>query len=113
MTGEMGHIYENFKEWAVRQFGVKDLVSDDEADVPVNFKKAKDLTFERNNDGEFILPKFSEFKTIRQKQRVVRGYIGAVYRFFHSIVLCLSDSNDRRLYWEFNSFISLQSGCKR
>ena len=72
--------YENFKDWAVRQFGIEDLESDDEAEVPVHMQKAKDIAFERNKKGDLILPHMSDFKTIRQKQRVVRGYIGAVYR---------------------------------
>lgn len=72
--------YENFKDWALKQFGVKDLGSDDQAEVPVNFQKAKDIAFEKNKRGEFILPPRANFKTIKQKQRVVRGYIGAVYR---------------------------------
>ena len=40
--------YENFKEWSARQFQVKDLESDDKAEVPVDAQKAKDIEFERN-----------------------------------------------------------------
>lgn len=72
--------YENFKEWAVKQFGVGDLESDDDAEVPVHFQKAKDIRFERNRSGDLILPSMSNYRTIRQRQRVVRGYIGAIYR---------------------------------
>jgi hypothetical protein len=72
--------YENFKEWAVKQFGLKDLDSDDEAEVPVHMQKAKDIAFEKNKKGHYILPDMSNYTTIRQKQRVIRGYIGAVYR---------------------------------
>lgn len=72
--------YENFKEWALKQFAVKDLDSDDNVEVPVHFQKAKDIEFQKNKAGEFILPPMVNYKTIRQKQRVVRGYIGAVYR---------------------------------
>jgi hypothetical protein len=71
--------YDNFKEWAVRQFGVKELESDDEADVPVDMQKAKDLVFKRNRKGVYMLPSMGDFKTTRQRQRVIRGYIGAVY----------------------------------
>lgn len=78
--------YENFKEWAVKQFGLKELESDDEADVPVDMQKAKDIVFERNKKGEPILPDMSNYKTICQKQRVVRGYIGAIYRMSFQLI---------------------------
>ena len=42
--------------------------------------KAKDIRFEQKETGEFILPPMSNYKTVKQKQRVVRGYIDAVYR---------------------------------
>jgi hypothetical protein len=71
--------YENFKDWAVKQFGVGDLDSDDEEEVPVHLQKAKDIEFKRNECGEFILPPKTDFKTIRGMQRVIRGYVGAVY----------------------------------
>lgn len=77
--------FENFKQWSFRQFGGDGSESDDEAKVPVHKKKAKEILFERNKSGDFILPHMSDFRTVRQKQRVVRGYIGAVYRMhFHS-----------------------------
>jgi hypothetical protein len=63
----------------VKQFGLDELDSDDEAEVPVLMQKAKNIEFERDESGELILPPISEFKTIREKQRVIRGYIGAVY----------------------------------
>jgi hypothetical protein len=72
--------FENFKDWAVRQFGVKELASEDEAEVPVGMKKAKNISFEKNKKGIFILPPKSDFKKVKEKQRVIRGYIGAVYR---------------------------------
>ena len=72
--------YENFKDWALKQFGMQEPDSDDEVEVPVQMQKAKDIKFNKNIRGEFILPPISNYKTIRQKQRVVRGYIGAVYR---------------------------------
>jgi hypothetical protein len=64
----------------LKQFEVKEMDSDDNAEVPVDFCKAKDIEFEKNDLGELILPPLSNFRTVRQKQRVVRGYIGAVYR---------------------------------
>jgi hypothetical protein len=54
--------------------------SDDEGEVPVHMQKAKDIQFEVNKKGFFILPPRANFKTIRERQRVIRGYIGAVYR---------------------------------
>jgi hypothetical protein len=63
----------------VKQFGLEELDSDDEAEVPVRMKKAKNIEFERDRSGELILPPMSDLKTIREKQRVIRGYIGAVY----------------------------------
>ena len=72
--------YENFKEWSVRQFGIEKLEPDDEAEIPADMQKAKDITFEKNEKGHFILPPLSNYNTTKQRQRVVRGYIGAVYR---------------------------------
>jgi hypothetical protein len=72
--------YDNFKDWALKQFGVTEPDSDEDAEVPVQLQKAKDIKFSKNIRGEFILPPISNYKTIRQKQRVVRAYIGAVYR---------------------------------
>ena len=63
----------------MKQFGLEELDSDDEAEVPVLMKKAKNIEFERDRSGELILPPMSDLKTIREKQRVIRGYIGAVY----------------------------------
>jgi hypothetical protein len=78
----MDGTYENFTMWAGKQFGLKEMESDDEADVPVHMTKAKDLVFQRNKKGLFVLPPMQDFKTVKQKQRVIRGYIGAVYRKF-------------------------------
>ena len=69
----------NFNEWALKQFSLKDLDSDDEAEVPMHMMKSKEIVFERNKRGNFVLPPRSDFRTNKQKQRVVRGYIGAVY----------------------------------
>lgn len=71
--------YENFKLWASTQFGLKESESDDEAEVPVNFQKAKDISFDRNKRGKLILPPMSNYRTIKQRQRVIRGYVGALY----------------------------------
>jgi hypothetical protein len=46
--------YEHFKDWAARQFGIEDLESDNEAEVPVHEMKAKNVLFERNEDGDLI-----------------------------------------------------------
>ena len=72
--------YKNFTEWAVRQFGNKDLDSGDEVDIPADMQKSKDIVFEKNEQGHFILSPMENYNTIKQRQRVVRGYIGAVYR---------------------------------
>jgi hypothetical protein len=72
--------YDNFKQWALKQFGVEELDSDDEAEVPVHMTKAKNIQFERNKHGELVLPSITNYKTAKQKQRMVRAYIGAVYR---------------------------------
>jgi hypothetical protein len=72
-------MYENFKAWSVKQFGLQDLESGDEADVPVNFMKAKDISFEKNRHGAFILPPFQNYSKVKERQRVIRGYVGAVY----------------------------------
>ena len=61
------------------QFGLKDLDLDEDAEVPVNMQKVKDISFETNKCGHFVLPPMSDFRYARDKQRVVRGYIGAVY----------------------------------
>ena len=53
--------------------------SDEDVEVPVNMQKAKDISFEINKHGHFILPPMSNFRYARDRQRVVRGYIGAVY----------------------------------
>ena len=71
--------YNNFQEWVAKQFGLRDLGSDDEEEVPVDMQKAKNLEFSKNKRGDLILPPIEYFKTIRQRQRVIRGYIGAIY----------------------------------
>ena len=61
--------YELFKDWAVEQFG--DPRSQDEGekgDVPVECKKAKDISFKRNESGGLILPLMTEYRKVHQKQ---------------------------------------------
>ena len=70
-------MYENYKDWAVKQFGLDELDSDN--GVPVHMQKAKDIKFKRDENGKPIFPPLSDLKTIREKQRVIRGYIGVVY----------------------------------
>jgi hypothetical protein len=72
--------YELFKDWAAKQ--LTDPQSEDEAEegkVPVEFKKAKDISFTRNESGGLILLPMTDYKKIQQKQRLVRTYAGAVY----------------------------------
>jgi hypothetical protein len=72
--------YELFKDWAAKQLTDPTSEDDDqEGEVPVEYKKAKDISFQRNDGGELILPPMSDYRKIRQKQRVVRAYAGAVY----------------------------------
>ena len=59
--------------------------SDDEGDIPVRFQKAKDISFRRKKNGTLLLDPMSEFKTVKDRQRVIRGYIGAVYSTFIDI----------------------------
>ena len=56
------------------------MASEDEAEVPVAQTKAKNIRFEKNKKGVFVLPPKSDYKKVKEKQRVLRGYIGAVYR---------------------------------
>jgi hypothetical protein len=81
--------FEIFKAWSLDQFGVNPKDSDDETEVPVHMLKAKDITFEKNGHGVFVLPPRSNYKTIKQKQRVIRGYIGATYSQSFSSVFFL------------------------
>jgi hypothetical protein len=73
-------MYENFKDWSLKQFGHHPLESGDEAEVPIQFKKAKDISFEKNRRGHFVLPPLRTYRTIKEKQKVIRAYAGAVYR---------------------------------
>jgi hypothetical protein len=69
--------FELFKDWAAKQFGIKELETDDEAEVPVRKRKAKSLEFERNENGVLVLEDKSGIA--KDVQRTVRGYVGAVY----------------------------------
>ena len=82
-------MFENFKEWSLKQFGLQDLESGDE-EILVQHQKAKDIIFEKNSRGFFILPPLKDFSTIKAKQRVVRGYIGATYREFTLVLSLIS-----------------------
>lgn len=64
----------------MKQFGVEDVELDEEGGVPADVQKAKDMVFEKNDLGHFILPPIENYNTTKQRQKVVRGYIGAVYR---------------------------------
>ena len=70
--------YEMFKGWAAKQFG--DSTADDEANVPVQYLKAKNISFKRNQSGDLILPPMSDYKKLCQKKRIIHAYVGAVYR---------------------------------
>lgn len=107
--------YDNFKDWSIRQFGLKELESGDEADVPVHFQKAKDLSFEKNSRGELVLPPMHNYRTVRQKQRVIRGYVGAVYResIMHLSFIPPPDFLNRRIHREPEFCIPLHSSLPK
>jgi hypothetical protein len=66
-------------------------------------KRAKEIKFERNaKNGEFILPPITNFRTTRDRQRVVRGYVGAVYSAYIplTVFLLFSELRDRRIHGE-------------
>ena len=48
------------------KFGIEELDSNDEAEVPAHLQKARDLPFDKNNHGVFILPPMQNYKTIHQ-----------------------------------------------
>jgi hypothetical protein len=61
--------YELFKDWATKQ--LTDPQSEDKAEegeVPVEFKKAKDISFTRNESGGLILPPMTDYKKIRKAE---------------------------------------------
>ena len=96
--------FENFNDWALKQFRFQKLGAEDEAEVPVDEQKAKDLKFDKNDNDDFILPPKTDLKNIRQKQRVIRGYIGAVYSPYLLFTFFFSNLKHRRFYW-------LSKGC--
>ena len=106
-------IYELFKDWAAKQFGdPRSQDEGEEGDVPVECKKAKDISFKRNESGGLILLPMTEYRKVCQKQRVVCAYAGAVYsRSMHPIFLAhvLRDIYKRRFYWQLNISILVQS----
>ena len=63
----------------MKQFDIDNSESDDGGEVPADAQKAKDIVFEKNDQGHFIMPPMENYNTTKQRQRVVRGYIGAVY----------------------------------
>jgi hypothetical protein len=72
---------------------MQELESGDEAEAGVDPQKAKDIVFEKNGRGHFILPPLDDQKTTKQRQKVIRGYIGAVYReSFKTILISVSYS---------------------
>lgn len=72
----------------MKQFRIGELDSEDEAEVPADMMKAKDISFEKNDRGHFILPPLENYNNTKQRQRVVRGYVGAIYRQQHSSPHC-------------------------
>ena len=72
--------YDMFREWSMKQFGSGESDEDEEREVPVQMQKAKDIAFDIDEDGKLILPPLTNFRRLREKQRVIRGYVGAVYR---------------------------------
>lgn len=105
--------YELFKDWAAKQFG--DSAHDDEEEVPVHHQRAKDISFKRNESGQFILPPMTDYTKIRQKQRVIRAYAGAVYSkpIYHMFFDSSSERYNRRLHWQLDIGIPLHSRSKR
>ena len=58
--------YELFKDWAVKQFSDPRSEDEGEGDVPVEYKKMKDILFERNGSGGLIIPPMSEYVKSRE-----------------------------------------------
>jgi hypothetical protein len=93
--------YELFKDWAAKQFG--EAPSEDEEEVPVHHKRAKDISFKRNENDDLILPPMTDYRKIRQRQRVIRAYAGAVYSKSMQPIISNSfaERHNRRFHWEF------------
>ena len=106
--------YEYFKDWASKQFNAEDQDSDDDDDVPVQYQKAKDIPFKKNKRGDIVVPPITDYRTVRQRQRVIRGYLGAVYREFECFdYLFISDFSYRGIHWKFDCGLPLPTGGKR
>jgi len=71
--------YDMFRDWAMKQFGTKESDSDEEGEVRAHMRKAKDITFDSDERGVLILPPLSVFRLLREKQRTIRAYVGAIY----------------------------------
>jgi hypothetical protein len=82
--------YDMFRDWAMKQFGTKESDSDEEREVRAHMRKAKDISFDIDKRGMLILPPLSDFRWLREKQRTIRGYVGALYSqstcFFNNLV---------------------------
>ena len=57
--------------------------SDDNAPVPVNFQKAKDIKFDKNSSGEFILPQSKILLRLVRGKGLFGGILGLY-------IVCLS-----------------------
>jgi len=56
----------------MKQFGFEKLESEDEAELPVNAQKAKDIKFKTNKKGHLILPPKSDFKLLKMRLHLPR-----------------------------------------
>ena len=81
--------YTCFCEWIPVQYGIELPDSEDEAGLPAQQQRAKDITFVKKN-GFRVLPNRAGF-TVKDMQRVVRAYIGTCYhKSFKEIVVLRS-----------------------
>ena len=62
--------YENFKDWVVRQFDLKDGESEEEEDFSAQIPKARDIFFTKKKKEVYILPPMSNFKTVFLEENV-------------------------------------------
>ena len=68
-------MYENFKDWSVKKIGHQPLESGDEAEFPIQFQ----YLFIKEPLRVFHFAPLQNYRTIKQKQRVIWAYVGAVY----------------------------------
>ena len=54
-------MYKNFKEWS-ETIWPSTIGIWSEAELPIEFQKAKDISFEKNHHGHFILPPTSNIQ---------------------------------------------------